>query len=344
MTMNDRERAIHLNPVQVVASALAAITAAVLASFFGVAGTVVGAGVVSAAASIGNAVYSYWINSTNKALRVTIPSAFRDTIPSAVKQPAATVRALVDSGARVSGRSSGGTGVDGVDPDNTNEAPVLDPSVKVGPPGRPGAPPIPPDRGRAVPPPPPPPGPGGRTGGDFGAHIEARWSSLRRLVGSLRWRNIALATVAVFVLSMTAVTVVEALAKKPLSGIVGGSTPAGATTSFGGLVSGSQAKPAPTPPSTPSSSTTTNPQTTTPNGSSTTTTSPSSSSTAPSTTTTTPSSSTNPSTPSGSNGSTPGSPGPTSGAPPGGSSSSFGGTATGATSSGGASGTQSAGG
>jgi hypothetical protein len=330
--MNDRERAIHLNPVQVVASALASITAAVLASFFGVAGTVIGAGVVSAAASVGNAVYSYWIRSGNKALRESIPSAFKETVPSALKQPAVTVRTLVGSGARVSGRSWGGVDGDGADPDNTNEVPALDDPAEVPPPGRLGPPPIPSAQGPGTPP--PPPGVAGPKRVDLGATLEALRSGLLRLGRSLRWRNIAVATLVVFGLSMATVTAVEALAKKPLSGIVGGSTPAGATTSFGGLVSGNQSKPAPTPPSTPSSSTTTSPQTTNPNGSSTTTTSPSTSTT-PSTTTTPPSSTT-PSTP-GSTGSTPGSSGSSSGATSSGSSSA-GGSATGSPSSGGASG------
>src|SRR5437764_6147399 len=130
--MNDRERSIHLSPVQVVASALAAVTAAVLASFFGVAGTVIGAGVMSAAASVGNAVYSYWIRSTHRAIR---------DIPSALRQPGATVRTLVGAGVGAAGPPSGGAHGHVADQDDTNEVPPLDPSSDLPAPGPQGHPP-----------------------------------------------------------------------------------------------------------------------------------------------------------------------------------------------------------
>src|SRR5207302_10384530 len=153
-------------------------------------------------------------------------------------------------------------------------------SLDVPPPGRLGPPPTAPG---------PVPAPaGGSQGGGGRAGIDGLWAATLDVARSLRWRNIAIATAVVFGLSMGTVTAVEALAKKPLSGIVGGSSPAGATTSVGGLVGGQPSQPSPTTPSTPSSSTTTNPQTTTPNGpSTTTTTSPSSSTSTPPPTTTT---------------------------------------------------------
>ena len=326
--MNDRERSIHLSPVQVVASALASVTAAVLASLFGVAGTLIGAGVMSAAASVGKDVYAYWIRSTNRAIR--------GTIPEALKQSSTTARTLVGSGARISGGSAAGPSVDwgdgdhgdGRDPDNTNEVPSPGSSLDVPPPGRLGPPPTAPG---------PVPAPAGASQGGGGrAGIDGLWAATLDVARSLRWRNIAIATAVVFGLSMGTVTAVEALAKKPLSGIVGGSSPAGATTSVGGLVGGGQpSKPAPTSPSAPSGSTTTNPETTTPNGSSTTTSPPSTTPGGPPTTTP----STSPVTPPSPNATTPGSSGSSSGATSSGSSSSSGtpasGTASGADAAGG---------
>src|SRR4051812_11721851 len=48
----------RLSPVQVLAGALAAVSAAVIASLFGVAGTVVGAAVASVVSTVGAAIYS----------------------------------------------------------------------------------------------------------------------------------------------------------------------------------------------------------------------------------------------------------------------------------------------
>jgi hypothetical protein len=55
---NDRPR-LQLSATQIIASALAAITATVAASYLGVAGTVIGAAVASVLTVVGNAVYSH---------------------------------------------------------------------------------------------------------------------------------------------------------------------------------------------------------------------------------------------------------------------------------------------
>jgi hypothetical protein len=65
-TGNDDSR---LSPVQVMASALAAVSAAVIASLFGVAGTVIGAAVVSVASTVGAAVYTESMRRTHAGLR-----------------------------------------------------------------------------------------------------------------------------------------------------------------------------------------------------------------------------------------------------------------------------------
>ena len=76
--MTDSDRRIQLNMIQVVASALAAVTAAVLASFFGLAGTLIGAALVSVLATVGSAVYSHWLQRTREGLR-NVSVQVRDT-------------------------------------------------------------------------------------------------------------------------------------------------------------------------------------------------------------------------------------------------------------------------
>lgn len=64
----ERER-FQLSIAQVTASSLAAISAAVVCSFFGVAGTVIGTAATSLIATIGSALYSYSLRRTKARLR-----------------------------------------------------------------------------------------------------------------------------------------------------------------------------------------------------------------------------------------------------------------------------------
>lgn len=64
----DKER-IQLSLAQIAASSLAALSAAVICSFFGVAGTVIGAAIASVLATIGSALYSYSLRRTRARLR-----------------------------------------------------------------------------------------------------------------------------------------------------------------------------------------------------------------------------------------------------------------------------------
>jgi hypothetical protein len=63
----------ELSATQLVATALAAVTATVAASYLGVAGTVIGAAVVSVMSAIGNAVYAHSLRTTHARLRSTSP-------------------------------------------------------------------------------------------------------------------------------------------------------------------------------------------------------------------------------------------------------------------------------
>src|SRR5438132_6519745 len=60
----------QLSPVQLIAGCLAAITAAVLASFFGVAGTIIGTALGSVVGTAGTALYSHSIRRTQARIRV----------------------------------------------------------------------------------------------------------------------------------------------------------------------------------------------------------------------------------------------------------------------------------
>src|SRR3954453_16825129 len=66
-----RGRRFDLSATQVMASALAAITATVAASYLGVSGTVIGAAVASVLTVIGNAVYGHSLRSTGNRVRAT---------------------------------------------------------------------------------------------------------------------------------------------------------------------------------------------------------------------------------------------------------------------------------
>jgi hypothetical protein len=64
-----------LSATQLVASGLAAMSATVAASFFGVAGTVIGAALGSVVTVAGNAVYGYWLRRTRSRVRRTLDVA-----------------------------------------------------------------------------------------------------------------------------------------------------------------------------------------------------------------------------------------------------------------------------
>jgi hypothetical protein len=65
----DAPERLSLSVAQVAASCLAAISAAVLCSFFGVAGTVIGTAATSIVATVGSAIYGYSLRRTKSRLR-----------------------------------------------------------------------------------------------------------------------------------------------------------------------------------------------------------------------------------------------------------------------------------
>jgi hypothetical protein len=94
----DRER-FQLSAAQVAASSLAAMSSAVICSFFGVAGTVIGTAVASLVATIGGALYSYSLRRTKARLRrLHLAGAnsppFREVVKTARQQSGRIIREI----------------------------------------------------------------------------------------------------------------------------------------------------------------------------------------------------------------------------------------------------------
>lgn len=76
MPSNDSSR-FRVSLVQLVASALAAVTAAVAGSYLGVNGTVIGAAVASVCSVVGTAIYSHSLRRTGDRVRSAVPASAR---------------------------------------------------------------------------------------------------------------------------------------------------------------------------------------------------------------------------------------------------------------------------
>jgi len=82
----------RLSLTQVAASALAAISATVLMSFFGVAGTIIGAGLASVVTVIGNFLYTRSIEKTHEQLKPVVTKVVARTGPAAGRSRTASIR------------------------------------------------------------------------------------------------------------------------------------------------------------------------------------------------------------------------------------------------------------
>jgi hypothetical protein len=82
-----RRRRFDLSATQLIASALAAITATVAASYLGVSGTVMGAAVASVMTVVGNAVYGHSLRTTGNRVRATAGRPPRPVRSTAADQP-----------------------------------------------------------------------------------------------------------------------------------------------------------------------------------------------------------------------------------------------------------------
>lgn len=274
----------RVNPIQVAASAAGAVLSALIASVFGVKGTVIGVAIGSIVATTAAAFVWDWMERTHRAVRqvvvknadqmpflrrgATTHTAGEITEASAVE--ASAVEASVDVGLAepvVASRSDDPATRDAVAGEvPTSSAPTLEvrvPSAETGPMRLVAS-------SRANRPP-----PGGRT-----TPTPEILAPPRRRA---RW-TIALTVLVTFALALGIVTAVEVAAGRPLSSLIGaGHSPGG--TSAGNLLTS-------TPPPATTTTTTTSPPTTTTVPQTTTTTSTSTTtSTTTTTTTTTPSAS-----------------------------------------------------
>ena len=85
----------ELSATQLVATALAAITATVAASYLGVAGTVIGAALASVVSAIGTAVYSHSLRKTHARVREVVPARTArhpDPAPTSAPSPSSAPR------------------------------------------------------------------------------------------------------------------------------------------------------------------------------------------------------------------------------------------------------------
>jgi hypothetical protein len=80
-------RRMELSATQLTASVLAAVTAAVAASYLGVAGTIIGAGVVSFATTAGTAIYRHYLARTEERLRAAASQLPQGARPGKGQRP-----------------------------------------------------------------------------------------------------------------------------------------------------------------------------------------------------------------------------------------------------------------
>jgi hypothetical protein len=268
-----------LNPIQVAASATGAVAAAVIASYFGVKGTIIGTAMGSVVATTSAALVGHWIERTHKAVRqVVVKNA--DQVPflrhGSQTRPAGEVAAshaetsvgssLEHPGVAGTADGAAGTGAPGG---------AADGAAGTGAPGGAAD-----DRARgsregAV-------GPRrllASSGGSRHGALATTTTTTAATPGPdaarrrwrFSWRPLVLSVGLVFVVALGVVTVLELAAGRPLSSLVGATNASGGT-SAGNLFTSTPA---------PSATTTTGPATTTTAAPATTTT------TVPATTTTT---------------------------------------------------------
>jgi hypothetical protein len=94
---------LQLSATQLVASALAAVTATIAASFLGINGTVIGAAIASVLTVAGNAIYSHSIHRTRERVRTAVPVTARRGMsdPTGPRYPTARLTITPPSAAPV---------------------------------------------------------------------------------------------------------------------------------------------------------------------------------------------------------------------------------------------------
>jgi hypothetical protein len=93
-TTTTKSPRLQISATQLIASALAAVTATIAASYLGVSGTVIGAAIASVVTVTGNAVYGHSLHRTSERVRTVVPTTARWLPPakSEDEPPAETPR------------------------------------------------------------------------------------------------------------------------------------------------------------------------------------------------------------------------------------------------------------
>ena len=214
-----KSRRIELSTSQVAASVLATITGTVMTSFLGVAGTLIGAAVISVVSTAGAAVYRYYLGRTGERLRSIGPVVVSHTrVAGQGLREVGRLRVLGSAG----GEDHPGHSSDGDPSDHdplTTQFPAVDPS----------------SGGRAH-----------RPDAEGEASRGVRWKS--------RWLMLAGVSAGIFVVVIGGITLVEAMAGKPVSNLVWHKN--GSGTTVGDAVEGGTSQRGPSPSPSPSPSTT----------------------------------------------------------------------------------------
>ena len=208
-TDSEEPRERRINPVAIIAGALASISAAVIASYFGVAGTLIGTAIVSIISSLGAAVYAGLLGAT--AGRVQRANVVQ-RVSTTVKQPRG------GTGTRTQA-DDGPTSGDGTTaPGGRHDAPAEGEA--------PGGLPVPGRtvRGRAG---------GGRGGGGRAGGGRPGQGGPHGPDGRRRWLMIAGVAVVIFAIAIGALTGIEAAIKEPLASALGVRHRGDARTSVG---------------------------------------------------------------------------------------------------------------
>ncbi|MEV0583571.1 hypothetical protein [Nonomuraea sp. NPDC050310] len=204
--MSGEQRKFELSVPQIAGGALAAVTAAVAASYLGVAGTFIGAAVASVASTVGGAVYTHYLKRTGEAVKEhTLGTWRRQDQEEGQGELATAVHAT--PAAATSGEPQSPASV----------APVLaapvDPHAETGPMGvvDPGAETV---QLAAV--------PSGRGSGDTLVMTPVSGDGGRR---PLPWLKLVLAAALVFAISVGGILTFQALAHRTVHEAVTGKTP-----------------------------------------------------------------------------------------------------------------------
>lgn len=89
MAPEHEEGKLTLSPAQVIGSALAAVSGAVLASFAGTTGTIIGTAFGSVVATVGAAIYTWWLRRTSAAVRRTAAQVRQTALAGQPPRPGA---------------------------------------------------------------------------------------------------------------------------------------------------------------------------------------------------------------------------------------------------------------